>query len=60
MSEKSLKEKMDQLRQVKDVVFENTECCPNLIGKIKEFIKECPNDSDLGAAIRNFYLEELK
>ena len=57
---KELKEKMNKIRQVKDVVFENEKCCPNLMGKIGEMVKNNPNDKDLGAVIRNFYLAEMK
>lgn len=60
MSGEKIKERMNKLRQVKDVVFKNEECCPNLMGKIGQMIKDNPNDSDLGNVIRKFYLEEMK
>lgn len=61
LEEKDLKEKMDEIRQVKDVVFKNdTECCVSLTGVIKDLIKKHPNDYDLGLAIREYYLENLK
>lgn len=53
---KNLKEKMNEIRQVKDSFFEGNECCPNLLGKIGEMIKDNPNDHDLGKVIRSFYL----
>ena len=55
-----LKENMDQLRQVKDTVFENGECCPNLLGKIAQMIEDNPNDHDLGNVVRKFYLDITK
>lgn len=57
---KNLKEKMNEIRQVKDSFFESTECCPNLFSKIGEMVKNNPNDSDLGKTIRNFYLDLKK
>ena len=57
--EKKLKEKMDKLRQVKDVVFSSDIHYVSLSDKINLIIKENPNDYDLGGSIRKFYLETL-
>ena len=57
---KELIEEMNRLRQVKDVVNDSEECCPNLMGKIADMVKENPNDYDLGNTVRKFYLNSLK
>jgi len=52
---------MDELRQVKDVVFENEQvCCPNLIQELGTIVDKNHNDRELGVAIRKFYLELTK
>ena len=54
----NLKEKMDRLRQVKDVVY-----CSQLlkdeknspINDIIQLVKENPNDYSLGSAVREYF-----
>ena len=52
----NLKEKMDQLRQVKDTVY-----CVELLNKnnpindIIRLVKDNPNDYSLGSAIRKYF-----
>lgn len=57
-----LQEKMNKLRQVKDVVFTNkiTDKCVFNLKEIEQLIKENPNDYDLGAKVREFYLKSLE
>lgn len=57
---KILKEKMNELRQVKDVVYVNDEInCSNFLEQIKKMIKENPNNYDLGEVVRKFYFSSF-
>jgi hypothetical protein len=54
----NLKEKMDRLRQVKDVVYcsqllKDEENSP--INDIIQLVKENPNDYSLGSAVREYF-----
>ena len=60
MEKSKLKEEMDNLRQVKDVVYESQNCCPNLYQKIEEMVMSNPNDMDLGKVVRNFYWSNME
>jgi hypothetical protein len=62
MESKELKNEMNKLRQVKDVVFKivvNNNCVSTL-SEIEKLIKKYPNDYDLGQNLRKFYLESIK
>lgn len=57
---KVLKEKMNQLRQVKDVVYVNDKTnCSNFLEEIKKMVIENPNNYDLGSAVRKFYFSNF-
>lgn len=62
MESKELKNEMNKLRQVKDVVFKNevNNNCAFTLSEIKKLIKKYPNDYDLGQNLRKFYLEAIK
>jgi ABC-type phosphate transport system auxiliary subunit len=62
MESKELKNEMNKLRQVKDVVFKNdvNNNCVFTLSEIKKLIKKYPNDYDLGKNLRKFYLEAIK
>jgi hypothetical protein len=62
MESKELKNEMNKLRQVKDVVFKNevNNNCVFTLSEIKKLIKKYPNDYDLGQNLRKFYLEAIK
>jgi ABC-type phosphate transport system auxiliary subunit len=62
MESKELKNEMNKLRQVKDVVFKNevNNNCVFTLSEIKKLIKKYPNDYDLGQNLRKFYLESIK
>ena len=54
----NLKEKMDRLRQVKDVVYCSEllkEGKDNPINDIIQLVKENPNDYSLGSAVREYF-----
>lgn len=58
---KELKERMNKLRQVKDVVYSNQESnCFNITETLKIMVKENPNDYDLGKVVREFCLNNFK
>jgi ABC-type phosphate transport system auxiliary subunit len=62
MESKELKNEMNKLRQVKDVVFKNevNNNCVSTLSEIEKLIKKYPNDYDLGQNLRKFYLESIK
>lgn len=55
---KELREKMNELRQTKDVVFENEKSFTSLFGEVKRLVQEKPNDYELGKEVRNIYFSE--
>jgi len=62
MESKELKNEMNKLRQVKDVVFKNevNNNCVFTLSEIEKLIKKYPNDYDLGQNLRKFYLGAIK
>jgi len=61
MSKENLIEKMNELRQVKDVFYVNdkSENCGFSIKEIADLVKNNPNDSDLGKEIRKIYFNSI-
>jgi hypothetical protein len=62
MSKEILIEKMNKLRQVKDVVYVNDkpQNCGFSTKEIANLVKGNPNDSDLGKEIRKIYFDSIK